>query len=631
MRRVILVVWLVLLPSLAWSQAWSGLLDPARAMDWTYAGIPGGIPTGWSDCTNAACNTAYASPTSANINAALAGAPDNSVVRIPAGTVTLSDCVRANRSNVILRGAGPTQTTININGKGILMGNGSCWQGTWASGLAGTRLRTYTKGSTVLTVDSTTGLSAGQVVALVEGNPSYAVAVGNEPQLYQTWNLSPLSYNGSDSYAMYEFAEIASVDSGTQITISAPGLSKTWTDALTPTVVYWNTSGAYRYNGVENMTINTGGQNFSLSFVFCHYCWVNNVAVTNTARAGIYSSFTYRNEVRHSYISGANTAGSPTNYGIEADRTTLMKIENNIFFGTVAGLLIETSSGLVSAYNYFYKNPAPAGSVNVFAATATHRVQVWQSLFEGNVNYRQQFDNVYGGGSHITLFRNRLSGHHPNATNYRVPLSIDAANRYLNVIGNVLGDPTAAWMDTYTCDDLTPVGDAEGAIYDVGGFGGCAFPTPWDTLARTSLMRWGNWDSVTYNASKTNYKGTRWCTGVGTGSAGADAYNTVCTTAETASSDPTFPGLTSPTTTLPSSLYLAAKPSWWGSVAWPPIGPDVTGGNITNAGGHANKIPAQLCYENTTKDASGFLTAFDATVCYASVSAPAAPTNVRIR
>jgi hypothetical protein len=40
----------------------------------------------------------------------------------------------------------------------------------------------------------------------------------------------------------------------------------------------------------------------------------------------------------------------------------------------------------------------------------------------------------------------------------------------------------------------------------------------------------------------------------------------------------------------------------------------------------AAMTPAQLCYQNTAKDGNGFLTAFDANVCYAvsgSVPAPA--------
>jgi hypothetical protein len=39
---------------------------------------------------------------------------------------------------------------------------------------------------------------------------------------------------------------------------------------------------------------------------------------------------------------------------------------------------------------------------------------------------------------------------------------------------------------------------------------------------------------------------------------------------------------------LPSSLFYASKPSWFGGVAWPAIGPDVTG--------QAVQIPAEYRY-----------------------------------
>ena len=71
---------------------------------------------------------------------------------------------------------------------------------------------------------------------------------------------------------------------------------------------------------------------------------------------------------------------------------------------------------------------------------------------------------------------------------------------------------------------------------------------------------------------------------------------------------------------LPASFYLTAKPTWWPTAEpWPPIGPDVTGGNIANVGGHAYKIPAELCYENLGGLADGtgpLLTNFDAANCY---------------
>jgi len=41
--------------------------------------------------------------------------------------------------------------------------------------------------------------------------------------------------------------------------------------------------------------------------------------------------------------------------------------------------------------------------------------------------------------------------------------------------------------------------------------------------------------------------------------------------------------------TIPKSMYLSGKPSFFGSTPWPPIGPDVSG--------YLNKIPARACYD----------------------------------
>src|SRR5439155_442966 len=69
---------------------------------------------------------------------------------------------------------------------------------------------------------------------------------------------------------------------------------------------------------------------------------------------------------------------------------------------------------------------------------------------------------------------------------------------------------------------------------------------------------------------------------------------------------------------VPASLFLEAKPAaWWGTPwgapPWPPVGPDVVGGQDA---GHVHKNPARLCYENTPKDDHGVLT-FNAATCYA--------------
>jgi hypothetical protein len=74
------------------------------------------------------------------------------------------------------------------------------------------------------------------------------------------------------------------------------------------------------------------------------------------------------------------------------------------------------------------------------------------------------------------------------------------------------------------------------------------------------------------------------------------------------------------THTLPPSFYLTAKPSWWGSLPYPAIGPDVTGG--TGPGGHAALTasnPAQACFTamGGTDGGAGSPYTFNAATCYA--------------
>jgi hypothetical protein len=61
----------------------------------------------------------------------------------------------------------------------------------------------------------------------------------------------------------------------------------------------------------------------------------------------------------------------------------------------------------------------------------------------------------------------------------------------------------------------------------------------------------------------------------------------------------------------------------------------VTGGNIANVAGHANQIPAQVCYSNVMggpADGSGNVLNFDANSCYNATSAPSPnpPSNFKI-
>lgn len=117
-----------------------------------------------------------------------------------------------------------------------------------------------------------------------------------------------------------------------------------------------------------------------------------------------------------------------------------------------------------------------------------------------------------------------------------------------------------------------------------------ANPPGIDTTVIATLLRWGNFD--------TKHNGAVW-----------DAMEIPA-------------GVPVPATQhLPASIYYDFKPSWWpAAVAWPPIGPDVTGGELVN--GHAWKIPAQRCYESQNLGDGG---AFSRATCYGRAEVPDGP------
>ena len=165
----------------------------------------------------------------------------------------------------------------------------------------------------------------------------------------------------------------------------------------------------------------------------------------------------------------------------------------------------------------------------------------------------------------------------------------DSYKRYCNVVGNVLG--TKGITTSYQI--LAPYGS--GTVYYLGsGNSEGTVTVPADPKVAATIMRWGNYDVVNDSA--------RW-----------EASEVPSGIAKYANPIP-------PNHTLPASFFLSGKPFWWPSgIAWPPIGPDVVGGNISGLAGHANQIPACNCYLNVMKgpaDGSGAPLSFSADNCY---------------
>jgi len=69
----------------AHAQPWSGVLAPSRAVNWSSAGVSGGIPN-----RTMVCSTLSAGATASQISNAIASCPSGQVVFLNAGTYNLS-------------------------------------------------------------------------------------------------------------------------------------------------------------------------------------------------------------------------------------------------------------------------------------------------------------------------------------------------------------------------------------------------------------------------------------------------------------------------------------------------------------------------------------------------------------
>src|ERR1700722_13516070 len=97
---------LLCLPGPLAGQNWKGILSPARAADWSQAGLPGGIPN-----RTTVFRTLGPGVTAEQINAAIASCPRGQVVYLGPGTYELSNGIDfANHCDVTLRGAGADRT-----------------------------------------------------------------------------------------------------------------------------------------------------------------------------------------------------------------------------------------------------------------------------------------------------------------------------------------------------------------------------------------------------------------------------------------------------------------------------------------------------------------------------------------
>lgn len=575
---------------------WEGIIDPARATDWSTP--PRGALEGVIPARTTICDTLSAGVTAAQINSAIASCPSGQTVFLNAGTYSLSAMIDfGSKSNVTLRGAGADQTILDFSATGscdglaaaICISSGGVSESappnttTWTAG--------YSVGTTTITVGNATNMAVGHLIILdqlddtVDDGGIYVCATtscsdegGNSP--------------GRTNRGQLHIARVVS-KSGNDVTIHPPLTMPNWRSGQTPGV-WWNASApTITGDGIEDLTVDVTDATGSAGIVLLHIMdsWVKGVRGLNADRSHVWLYKSLQMTVRDSYFYGGQGDHSQS-YGVEGYATGWNLIENNIF-NHVTGPIKHNGSehGSVVAYNfsiddnYTAEGTAPGWEIPTIGI---HEVGISYILHEGNDGLGYLHDNIHGTVHFMTTFRNHFYGdvwNNPAKTDNTAIINLASYGRFFNVVGNILG--RTGYYDTYQ----TTLTEDPTSIYALGWSPEVGVPD--DDRVEESLFRWGNYDTVTDSIRFQS--------------------------SETPTADAFFPNAVPSSQSMPPSFYLESGPPsfWstpWGTPPWPPIGPDVTGGNITGWDGHANKIPARLCYENTTK--VGDVLVFNADSCY---------------
>jgi hypothetical protein len=644
-------------PTPALAQAWSGIITPTRAANWQRAnvGVPGGIPTNWTQCGS---TIAAYTGSSSTINAAIAACGANHFVLLGPGTFNLSDGINfGGKSRVVLRGSGPNNTTLAFAGssnciagaENICMvgqspiyaggtnteppcgGSGSTNCANWTAG--------FSQGATSITLANVgaSGISNGDVIILDQANQAtdnggYFVCDTLSPTVCHLSVETGGTGNGrvlNGKNAQQE--QYVTVTSGCSnscvgggpfnLTIS-PGLyANDWNrTGVNADIGVWWAKNSFQ-QGVENLTIDNSiaGARGNIGIYNCFECWVKNVRSIGGGRNHIWNFQSSRTEIRDSYFYGSR--GSNQSYGIEPGEPagSDQLFENNIFQGIASPIIAGGGwSGAVISYNFSINNVYATGNFSQ-GSYSSHDAGDSFNLFEGNQFNQLICDAIHGTpGGADTYFRNRLPGQESQQgvlpLQQTMPIDLDAYCRGFNIIGNVMGTP--GYHTNY--EAVPPVQPAQApcnqSIYTLGWGGGeCSHDGSSgvldDPVVKTTLMRWGNYDTVT-------------------GTVRFDSAE---------SSPGAVPFISAQTTpashALPASFYMSSKPAFWGSMPFPAIGPDVTGG--TGPGGFAYLNPAANCYHNIIRgsaDGTGSAVSFDANNCYyvPTGPTPVAPTNLTV-
>jgi len=582
--------------------------------------IPSDRSTVWNPGLNAVGGIPYrttifqtlspsGSDDTAAIQAVLDACPSNQVVLLGAGTFIISDPGLAiGQSGVTLRGAGPDQTLLvqqtNAQYPVVIIG----WR--WVKHTVSHPLTADgVKGTNSVAISDATGLKVGEIVTLNQlSDDTRSDTVAPVRKVY--WGPSaPDPFGGvrrwfcEQNRPIGQTLEIQAIN-GNQLTFSTPlhigfetalqaGLSRFSLDEHDdPEGIGWNALwtdqvDAVEYSGIEDLAVswgNGGDGGGNIHFWDCAYCWVRNVESSYSSGHSCNLESSFRCEVRDSCFhttQDPNPGGAGYGIGVNVYASDNL-YENNIVWGFNKMTIGRASGGgNVFGYNYL-QDGFGAGYLAIVetGAGANHYAGSHMELFEGNEGFNCDSESRWGNCIYETIFRNRWTGLRISMPplqlldyDARRMVGVDAHAWWHSFAGNVLGFPGMPLLSGtdpqfgYGHTQIGFIYQADAASFAVSTSIGQLVPA-WDIghgsddepdpLALARTYRHGNYDYVTDSIV--------W--------------------------DPD-----NPDHALPDSLYLAAKPAFFGNNPWPWVTPE-------NAPATTAVLPAKVRFNDIQRAAA---------------------------
>jgi hypothetical protein len=542
-------------------------IPPERRIDWSGAGVPGGIPERTNVCAtiDAATYGTGAVDAAPAILQAISGCPTSAdapaVLEIPAGDYLIGSTIDlGQKSYLTIRGAGAAATRLIPAARAFILGADS------PGPLTAAVMSGATKGSTTMTLSNVDGVVVDGLLKIDRADDPALVFSVNGPGRHISQMLLVTAVAGDD------------------VTFTPPLF---WDFDDAPQLTGFSGIMA-RFTGIEDLLIDHegGAEGPSILFDQCYACWARGV---HSRLPLAYHTIEVNNlncEFRDSFFDDSQTYG-PNNGGMALYGTnTAWKIENNIFHRTFPG--VECQNGTSGNYiGYNFGSQVEAGwEFSGVMFSDNHGPHDMMNLWEGNVGEMFQSDGYFGSASHGTLFRNHFTAQNPNKMGNFKAVSLERWSYHYNIVGNLLGGPGTAYafyeadVDNYGFENATifrlgypNIGNNSFESYDGNS------PPGIDAMVGGTLLRQGNYDYF-HNCVWDDTAGA--CLEP----AAAEALD------------------------LPDSLHHAARPGWWPlDKPWPAFAAERPGFDAAAP----VKIPAHDCFDDLDLANGG---AFDPDGCY---------------